>query len=294
MRADLVVRVLAQEDPLDVDAREPRLVLLQVEDRRAAPTSVLSVTGLNGSSRDVGADLAPDRAGRMPERAAQAARTRARARRVGRQALRHAPGPRAPCGCRPARVPLRSTIWPRGASTLTSRTRLSLASARYLSPDSTCRYQRRKKMIANSTSAIPPRIATRSASCGVTTMRLSPLGRYISDQASSARSVRVDRARRRGRRSSIRSGAQERAARPRTPAVASKRVHERADERSRGSRAGSRSSRPRAGTARARSRRRSRASASSPPIGGHELVRGVAQLAVAAGEVARRRSAAAT
>src|SRR5205085_5791192 len=63
--------------------------------------------------------------------------------------------------------PLASRISPRGAGTSTLRTKLTRACATYLLPDSTWRYQRRKKMIANIASAKLPRIATRSASCGV-------------------------------------------------------------------------------------------------------------------------------
>src|SRR5271170_124477 len=47
------------------------------------------------------------------------------------------------------------------------RTRLSFASARYLSPESTWSAQRRRKSTAKMASATKPRIATRSASCGV-------------------------------------------------------------------------------------------------------------------------------
>src|SRR6476659_3534683 len=64
-------------------------------------------------------------------------------------------------------LPLRSRMSPRGAGTTTSRMRLLFACARYLSPERTWRNHRRKKMIANIVSAIPPRIATRRASCGV-------------------------------------------------------------------------------------------------------------------------------
>jgi hypothetical protein len=64
-------------------------------------------------------------------------------------------------------VPLRSMTSPRGAGTTMSRTRLSLAWVRYLSPESTCRYQSRKKTIANIARAIPAITATRSASWGV-------------------------------------------------------------------------------------------------------------------------------
>ena len=94
---------------------------------------------------DLAPDLAPDGLRRAVERVAQAAV--------------HAPAPRDVRGRRSgstcttsavrlstSNVPLRSTIRPRGASTFTSRTRLSFASARYLSPDSTCRYHRRKKI----------------------------------------------------------------------------------------------------------------------------------------------------
>ena len=69
-------------------------------------------------------------------------------------------------------LPLRSRIWPRAAGTSMSRTRLTLACARYLSPERTWRNQSRKKMIANIASAKLPRIATRSASCGVSGGRL--------------------------------------------------------------------------------------------------------------------------
>jgi hypothetical protein len=52
---------------------------------------------------------------------------------------------------------------PRGACTRISRIRLLFASARYLSPERICRYQRRKKMTTNIASAMPPNTATRSA-----------------------------------------------------------------------------------------------------------------------------------
>ena len=84
-----------------------------------------------------------------------------------RAARRRGPGARARSGCRPATLPLRSRISPRGAWILISRMRLFFASARYSSPESTCRNQRRKKTAAKTTSAMPPRIATRSANCGV-------------------------------------------------------------------------------------------------------------------------------
>src|SRR4051794_16349859 len=94
-------------------------------------------------------------------------------------------------------LPLRSTTFPRGACTRMSRTWLLCACARYLSPERTCRYQRRKKMIANPTRAIPPMIATRSASWGVIAGRFS-LSRYrvapLSDlEASQADGARLDR-----------------------------------------------------------------------------------------------------
>ena len=65
---------------------------------------------------------------------------------------------------------------PRGASILTLRTRFSRAWLTYSSPVSTCRNQRRKKMIANSTNATPPSTATRTASCGVIGGRRSSTG----------------------------------------------------------------------------------------------------------------------
>ena len=74
--------------------------------------------------------------------------------------------------------PWRSTISPRGACTFISRTRLFCAWASYLSPESTWRYQSRKKIRANITSATPPITATRKASCGVSVGRRS-LSRYI-------------------------------------------------------------------------------------------------------------------
>src|SRR4051794_3504926 len=76
--------------------------------------------------------------------------------------------------------PLRSTIRPRGACLTISRTRLVFASAVYLSPESTWRYQSRKKTIANITSATPPTIATRSASWGDIGARFSE-SRYITE-----------------------------------------------------------------------------------------------------------------
>src|SRR4051794_13128756 len=63
--------------------------------------------------------------------------------------------------------PSRSTISPRGAWMRTSRTWLELACETYWSPDSTCRYQRRKKTTANSTSAMPPRTAMRRVRAGL-------------------------------------------------------------------------------------------------------------------------------
>src|SRR3954453_17785785 len=60
-----------------------------------------------------------------------------------------------------------------------SRTRLLLAWARWWVPESTWRAQRRKKTPPNMTSATPPMIATRSASCGDIGARFS-VSRYIS------------------------------------------------------------------------------------------------------------------
>ena len=82
--------------------------------------------------------------------------------------------------------PLRSTISPRGAWMRTSRTWFSLASTRYWSPESTCRNQSRKKTIANSASAIPPRTATRQASCGVIGGRRSPTGSIMRARSASS------------------------------------------------------------------------------------------------------------
>ena len=64
-------------------------------------------------------------------------------------------------------LPSASTISPRGGWIGTGRSALTLAALRYWLPDRTCRYQSRKKMIANIASAQLPMIATRSASCGV-------------------------------------------------------------------------------------------------------------------------------
>src|SRR5215212_936388 len=58
--------------------------------------------------------------------------------------------------------PLRSRMSPRGAISLNSRVRLFFASARYLSPESTCRFQSRKKRTAKRTMPTPPTTATRS------------------------------------------------------------------------------------------------------------------------------------
>src|SRR5215210_3211351 len=91
--------------------------------------------------------------------------------------------------------PWRSTISPRGACTLISRTRLSLAAARYLSPESTCRYQSLKKISANITSATPPITATRNASCGVSVGRRS-LSRYMSLDLQTPKAERTGLARR--------------------------------------------------------------------------------------------------
>ena len=74
-------------------------------------------------------------------------------------------------------------MFPRGASIFTLRTRLSRASLTYSSPLSTCRNQSRKKMIANSTNATPPRMATRTASCGVIGGRRSSMGDGIGGYA---------------------------------------------------------------------------------------------------------------
>ena len=67
--------------------------------------------------------------------------------------------------------PERSKISPRGAAIGRSRTRLAFACWTYCSPESTCRYQRRKKITPKMTIATPPMIATRRASCGETGMR---------------------------------------------------------------------------------------------------------------------------
>jgi len=71
--------------------------------------------------------------------------------------------------------PLRSTMFPRGASILILRTRFWRAWDTYSSPVSTCRNHRRKKTIANSTKATPPSTATRTASCGVMAGRRSSM-----------------------------------------------------------------------------------------------------------------------
>ena len=58
--------------------------------------------------------------------------------------------------------PSRSRMSPRGAITLYSRVRLFFASARYSSPERTCRFQSRKKRTAKRATATPPSTATRS------------------------------------------------------------------------------------------------------------------------------------
>src|ERR1044071_500737 len=63
--------------------------------------------------------------------------------------------------------PLRSRIWPRGASIRTERIWLSSAARRYCGPESTCSAQSRKKRTPNASSATAARIPIRSASCGV-------------------------------------------------------------------------------------------------------------------------------
>src|SRR3954453_2081538 len=68
-------------------------------------------------------------------------------------------------------LPSRSRTSPRGAITLNSRVRLFFASARYLSPSSTCRFQSRKKRTPKRATATPPRTATRSE-------RRLPCGRW--------------------------------------------------------------------------------------------------------------------
>ena len=60
-----------------------------------------------------------------------------------------------------------STMFPRGASTWIVRTKFVFASSRYLVPESTCSAQSRRKSTAKTASATKPRIATRSASWGV-------------------------------------------------------------------------------------------------------------------------------
>ena len=94
----------------------------------------------------------------------------------------------------------------------TLRTRLSSASAQVLSPDSTCRYQRRRKTIAKSANARKPSIATRSASCGVSGGRRLSRPRSTLMRARAARGRRSCRRRRRRRRGSSGSAGQQPAA----------------------------------------------------------------------------------
>src|SRR5215212_3700360 len=63
--------------------------------------------------------------------------------------------------------PSRSTIAPRGASTLIVRSWLLRAARRYCVPESTCSAQSRKNRIPKTASVIAPRMPILSASCGV-------------------------------------------------------------------------------------------------------------------------------
>ncbi len=63
-------------------------------------------------------------------------------------------------------APWLSTISPRGAAIGIDRSTLAVASATFCGPVSTCRYQRRKPMIPNSTNASTPSTPTRRVSWG--------------------------------------------------------------------------------------------------------------------------------
>ena len=202
------MRVVAQVGALDLHAREALGALGDVRQHRLRHVGLDADRGVRDEherAHDLAVDLlrrladgGAEHAVALLERAASRSADSGSGRRAcpsaGRRGRRPPcpirRRPRAPCraawpdrarrrrpgGCARYSSPLRSTILPRGAWMRSSRTRLTRASARYLSPDSTCRYQRRKKTIANSASATPPKIATRSASCGVIGVRRSPVG----------------------------------------------------------------------------------------------------------------------
>src|SRR3954464_6909557 len=86
-------------------------------------------------------------------------------------------------------MPLRSTMSPRGASMRILRKWLPRATDTACSPVSTCRYQRRKKTIPNSTNATPPSTATRHASWGVIGRMRSSICLGTRDRAQAARGV---------------------------------------------------------------------------------------------------------
>src|SRR5207249_9648641 len=65
-------------------------------------------------------------------------------------------------------TPLRSRIRPRGAGNRRTRNEFACAWATYFWPASTCSAHSRRKSAAKIASRTPPRIATRSASFGVT------------------------------------------------------------------------------------------------------------------------------
>src|SRR4051794_32868228 len=96
--------------------------------------------------------------------------------------------------------PSRSRMSPRGAITLNSWVRLFFASARYLSPSRTCRFQSRKKRAAKRMTAAPPSTATRRARrlpWGLSSLRryMMPLGSHHSRPAAAPHRRLVDQRR---------------------------------------------------------------------------------------------------
>src|ERR1044072_6927437 len=87
--------------------------------------------------------------------------------------------------------PLRSRIWPRGASIRTERSWLSSAAWRYCGPESTCSAHSRKKSTPKTARATAPRIPMRRASCGVNRYGLSTRGSGGRNRFEPVRGTRV-------------------------------------------------------------------------------------------------------
>ena len=163
LRGQRRVRIAAKVDLDDADAGELGLVLVEVVDLLLADRRLHDDRGqrVETSRVDLTRELPRldvEDTGQAPHELVAALRWACRPPRA------RPPSPRR--SRRPIR-PRRSRIGPRGASTRMRRSWFDCAAFRYSSPDSTWSDQRRKNRTTKTRSANAPRIATRSASCGV-------------------------------------------------------------------------------------------------------------------------------